>query len=110
MASNEQTNSVHHHSSLQKKIKLKQERRQHNVSFVMMILLTIVAFAAIASDAVSDKLAILFILVLAGVQVFFQLYVWMHLGHKGHEFPMWGIASGLLIAVITVGTLMGLIW
>jgi cytochrome c oxidase subunit 4 len=110
MASNEQSNSVHHHSSLQKKIKLKQERRQHNVSFFMMILLTIVAFAAIASDAVSNQLAILFILVLAGVQVFFQLYVWMHLGHKGHEFPMWGIASGLLIAMITVGTLMGLIW
>ncbi|WLD95031.1 cytochrome C oxidase subunit IV family protein [Alkalihalobacillus sp. AL-G] len=110
MAGNDQTNSVHRHSSLQKKIKLKQERRQHNVSFVMMILLTIVAFAAINSDAVSDGVAILFILVLAGLQVFFQLYIWMHLGHKGHEFPMWGIASGLLIAALTVGTLMGLIW
>ncbi|WP_257350588.1 cytochrome C oxidase subunit IV family protein [Pseudalkalibacillus decolorationis] len=110
MAGNEHTNSVHRHSSLQKKIKLKQERRQHNVSFVMMILLTILSFASIMSDAISDTVAILFIIVLACVQVFFQLYIWMHLGHKGHEFPMWGIASGLFIAALTVGTLIGLIW
>jgi cytochrome c oxidase subunit 4 len=103
-SSNQRTNKLH------KEIQMKQEFRQHTVSFIMMILLTGLAFISIASDAVSDQLAIIFILVLASVQVFFQLYIWMHLGHKGHEFPKWGIIGGGFVALLTVLTLVALIW
>ncbi|MFC0189027.1 cytochrome C oxidase subunit IV family protein [Fictibacillus aquaticus] len=102
--------TVHRHEALQKKLALKEERKHHNVSFIMMILLTLVAFYAISSDKIGDSFAVMFILVLAVVQVFFQLYIWMHLSHKGHEFPIWGMASGILIAAITVASLMGMIW
>lgn len=102
--------SLHRHEEIQRKLALKEERKHHNVSFVMMILLTIVAFFAIWSDKISDSFAVIFILTLAVVQVFFQLYIWMHLSHKGHDFPIWGMASGVLIAAITVASLMGMIW
>ncbi len=102
--------TVHRHEEIQRKLALKEERKHHNVSFVMMILLTIVAFFAIWSDKISDSFAVIFILTLAVVQVFFQLYIWMHLSHKGHDFPIWGMASGVLVAAITVASLMGLIW
>jgi cytochrome c oxidase subunit IV len=103
-----QSNS-HQTSELHKKVKAKQEFRQHTVSFVMMIFLTILAFIAIASDAVSDRIAVLFIILLACVQVFFQLYVWMHMSHKGHEFPKWVLIAGGAVALITVITLIILI-
>lgn len=104
-----ENNTTHRTSELHKKVQSKQEFRRHTVSFVMMILMTILAFIAIASDAVSDKLAILFIILLAAIQVFFQLYVWMHMSHRGHDFPKWVITAGGAIAVITIMTLIVLI-
>ncbi|EIT84924.1 cytochrome c oxidase subunit IV [Fictibacillus macauensis ZFHKF-1] len=101
---------VHRNEALHRKIAIKEERKYHNVSFIMMILLTLIAFYAIWSDKVSSSFAILFILVLAVIQVFFQLYIWMHLSHKGHDFPLWGMISGILIAAITVAGIAGLIW
>ncbi|MGC4375509.1 cytochrome C oxidase subunit IV family protein [Fictibacillus sp. Mic-4] len=106
----------HHHTEvsktelLQRKLEIKQERKQHTISFVMMILLTIIAFYAIWSDKVPNTFAVLFILVLAIVQVFFQLYIWMHLSHKGHEFPILGIATGILCAAVTVAGIAAMIW
>ncbi|MDM5198737.1 cytochrome C oxidase subunit IV family protein [Fictibacillus enclensis] len=106
---NTETN-IHRNEALQRKLAFKEERKHHNVSFIMMILLTLVAFYAIWSDKVADSFAVLFILVLAVVQVFFQLYIWMHLSHKGHDFPLWGMFSGILIAAITVVGIAGMIW
>ncbi|MDN4523554.1 cytochrome C oxidase subunit IV family protein [Fictibacillus fluitans] len=106
---NTETN-IHRNEALQRKLAFREERKHHNVSFIMMILLTLVAFYAIWSDKVADSFAVLFILVLAVVQVFFQLYIWMHLSHKGHDFPLWGMISGILFAAITVVGIAGLIW
>lgn len=92
------------------KEKQKRELRYHFVSFAMMVLLTILAFIAVASESVSGNFATLFILILACIQVAFQLYYFMHLKDKGHSMPAGFIASGVVVAILTVASLMTLIW
>lgn len=88
----------------------KQELRHHLISFVMMLALTILAFAAVAYGGASGKFVALFILLLAVIQAAFQMFYFMHLKEKDHGFPAGFIASGLTVAILTVATLMTLIW
>ncbi|HET7628825.1 MAG TPA: cytochrome C oxidase subunit IV family protein [Bacillales bacterium] len=87
----------------------KKELRNHLVSFAMMIVLTVLAFIAVAMGA-SSKFVPLFILLLAVIQAAFQMFYFMHMKDKNHEFPIGFIASGVTVAVLTVATLMTLIW
>lgn len=52
-----------------------------------MIGLTFVAFLTIASEDVGNWFAVPFILLLAGIQVAFQLYYFMHMNQKGMKHP-----------------------
>lgn len=92
------------------KEKQKRELQHYLVSFAMMVGLTILAFVAVASDSISVRFAPLFIIVLAVIQAVFQLYYFMHLKDKGHGFAIGFLASGAVVAVLTVATLMTLIW
>jgi cytochrome c oxidase subunit IV len=91
--------------------KNKEEMQHQVISFAIMICLTFAAFAAVMFE---DKLNPLFIapfmLVLACVQVVFQLYYFMHMKHKGHGLIAFFMYSGLLVAFITILTLMTIIW
>lgn len=55
------------------------------LSFGLMIGLTIVAFLTVATDGVGSWFTIPFIILLAAIQVIFQLYYFMHMNQKGHE-------------------------
>jgi cytochrome c oxidase subunit 4 len=92
------------------KEKEKRELRYHFVSFAMMVLLTILAFVTVVSESVSGNFATLFIILLACIQVAFQLYYFMHLKDKGHGSPAFFISNGIFVAVLTVATLITLIW
>lgn len=92
------------------KEKQKQELRHHLISFVMMLALTILAFAAVVFGGKSGKFVALFILLLAVIQAAFQMFYFMHLKERDHGFPAGFIASGATVAVLTVATLMTLIW
>ncbi|WP_416151070.1 cytochrome C oxidase subunit IV family protein [Salipaludibacillus sp. HK11] len=95
--------------SVRTKRKLKKEMRTQLVSFVLMIFITSMAFLAIASDAVPSGFAIPFILILASIQVIFQLYFFMHMNEKGTGWVNAMIWSGLFVAALTVASLMLLI-
>jgi cytochrome c oxidase subunit IV len=87
-----------------------EEMRYQVVSFSLMIFLTLVAFAAVAVEGFTAWFTIPFILLLAFVQVVFQLYYFMHMSHKGHEAPSLFLYSGLLVGLITVLVFMTIIW
>lgn len=94
-----------------KKVHLqKKEYRQLFVSFAFMILLTMIAFLAVANDGINNAFAVPFILLLACVQVVVQLFIFMHLNEKGSEFPISFIFTGIFVAVISVAALVLLIW
>jgi cytochrome c oxidase subunit IV len=90
--------------------KSKEEMKYQVVSFTLMIFLTLVAFAAVGIEGFSSWFTVPFIVLLALVQVIFQLYYFMHMSHKGHEAPSLFLYSGVLIGAITVLTFMTIIW
>jgi cytochrome c oxidase subunit 4 len=87
-----------------------EEMRHQIVSFALMIFLTLIAFAAVAIKGFSAWFIVPFILLLAVVQVIFQLYYFMHMSHKGHEAPSLFLYSGLLVGLVTVLAFSTIIW
>lgn len=94
-----------------RKRKSAEEMRHQVITFALMIFLTLVAFVAVAyPKTFSPIFSVPFILLLAVVQVIFQLYYFMHMSHKGHEAASFFLYSGLLIGLITILTFMTIVW
>ncbi|MDR4434189.1 cytochrome c oxidase subunit IVB [Bacillus tequilensis] len=93
-----------------KKKKHAQEMKYQVLSFGLMIGLTIVAFLTVATDGVGSWFTIPFIILLAAIQVIFQLYYFMHMNQKGHEVPALFLYSGMFVAFITVLAFVTIIW
>lgn len=88
-----------------------EEMKHQVITFGLMIFLTIIAFVAVAyPKTFSPLFSVPFILLLAAVQVIFQLYYFMHMSHKGHEAPSMFLYSGLIVGLITILTFTTLIW
>ncbi|YAR63232.1 cytochrome c oxidase subunit IVB [Bacillus cytotoxicus] len=88
-----------------------EEMKHQVITFGLMIFLTIVAFVAVAyPKTFSPIFSVPFILLLAVVQVIFQLYYFMHMSHKGHEAPSFFLYSGLLIGLLTILAFMTIVW
>jgi cytochrome c oxidase subunit IV len=82
---------------------------KHIISFALMIILTAIAFYLVATEAVAIQVIIPVIIGLAVLQVFLQLYIFMHLDQKGSAFPIFFIAVGIGIAIISAwGITLGL--
>ena len=79
------------------------------ITFIMMIFLTFIAFVAVWLEF-SAWFIKPFILLLAVVQVIFQLYYFMHMKHKGHETIALFLYSGLLVGLLTVLTFVTIVW
>lgn len=82
----------------------------HILTFVLSIILTVLAFVGIAVDAVPKGFAIPFMIGLGLVQAVLQAAFWMHLNQKGHEFPIMFFLSALFCSTITILACVGLIW
>jgi len=87
-----------------------EEMRHQVVSFALMIFLTLIAFAAVAIKGFSAWFIVPFIMLLAVVQVVFQLYYFMHMSHKGHEAPSLFLYAGLFVGLITILAFVTIIW
>ncbi|PWA13381.1 cytochrome B6 [Pueribacillus theae] len=96
--------------TLEEEIEYKSEMKLQLISFAMMIILTIVAFAAVASDAITPAFKAIFVLIMAGIQFVFQVYVFMHMGQKNHEFPTLAIWTGFFVALLCIVGIAALIW
>jgi cytochrome c oxidase subunit 4 len=108
---------ANNHNSANPKVDLEYRRKKNAedmkhqvVTFAMMIFLTIVAFIAIGYDGIGEWFKVPFIIILAVVQVIFQLYYFMHMSHKGHETAALFLYSGVGVAALTVLTFMTIIW
>ncbi|KXG10423.1 cytochrome c oxidase subunit IVB [Anoxybacillus rupiensis] len=86
------------------------EMKHQVISFALMIALTLVAFFAVGYDEFSHWFSVPFILLLAAVQVAFQLYYFMHMSHKGHEIPALFLYGGVLVAFVTIWAFMTIVW
>ncbi|GER68416.1 cytochrome c oxidase subunit 4B [Weizmannia acidilactici] len=86
-----------------------EEMKYQVISFILMLFLTIVAFWAVYAD-LSKWFTIPVLLLLAAVQVAFQLFYFMHMSHKHHEGPKFFIFGGILVAFLTVLAFMTIIW
>lgn len=84
--------------------------KNHLWAFILSVILTILAFWAVATETISAYAAVPLIVVLAVIQALFQFYIWMHAKEKDHQFPVLFMASGALVAVLTVYGIAGLIW
>jgi len=87
-----------------------EEMRYQVISFTLMIFLTLIAFAAVAMKGFTAWFTIPFILLLAAVQVVFQLFYFMHMSHKGHEAPTLFLFSGLFVGLVAILAFLTIIW
>ncbi|MEM1503204.1 cytochrome c oxidase subunit IVB [Domibacillus sp. 8LH] len=86
-----------------------EEMRMQVITFTMMIFFTVIAFAAVGAGF-SKWFVVPFVLLLAIVQVIFQLYYFMHMSHKGHEAPQLFMYSGIVVAFVTILAFLTIIW
>ena len=75
---------------------------KHLIAFVIMMILTAIAFAAVATGTLPAATLITLLLVMAAIQVLIQFFTFLHLDQKGHFFPIFFTGAGLLFAVIVV--------
>lgn len=101
-----------HNDSAERKPKVKKEggAKVHLVAFAVSIVLTILAFVAVAYEVVPVRFTVPFIVLLAIVQAMFQLFVWMHMDQKGHEFSRIAIFGGLAVLVPVVISFVYWVW
>ncbi|RID87664.1 cytochrome c oxidase subunit IVB [Peribacillus asahii] len=107
---NERLNSANPSFDLKYRRKKNAEEMKHQViTFAMMIFFTLIAFAAVGFDF-SKWFIKPVILLLAVVQVIFQLYYFMHMKHKGHNTIALFLFSGLAVGLLTVLTFLTIVW
>ncbi|RFU71204.1 cytochrome c oxidase subunit IVB [Peribacillus saganii] len=108
---NTQSNSANPRMDLNFRRKKNAEDMKFQViAFALTIFLTLVAFVAVGYDGFSHWFIVPFILLLAVVQVGFQLYYFMHMSHKGHEAVAFFLYSGSLVGAITILTFVTIVW
>ena len=81
--------------------------QKHIIAFILSLVLTIIAFAAVASG-ISASFIYVILIVMAVIQVLVQLSYWMHLKDKGHLFPIISICAGVVLVIAM--TVMALYW
>ncbi|MFC3772234.1 cytochrome C oxidase subunit IV family protein [Paenibacillus sp. GCM10012303] len=104
--------AANHHSATEhtsKRPHVHEGPKNHYLSFILSLVLTALAFAIVMAE-MGKTFTVLFIVVLAIVQVIFQLAFWMHMKDRGHGFAIVGIASGLIVALTGVAATVYMIW
>lgn len=108
---NNQINVNHHQFEFEhRRKKSKEEMRHQVISFALMIFLTLISFIAVGYSNFSISFTVPFILLLACIQVIFQLFYFMHMNHKGHVIPKIFIFGGVVVTFVTILTYMTIIW
>lgn len=107
---NNQSNSTNPRINLKYRRKNNAEdMKQQFITFIMMIFFTILAFVAVALNF-SMWFIKPIILLLAFVQVIFQLYYFMHMKHRGTGMVALFLYSGLTVGLLTVLAFLTIVW
>ncbi|GGN49111.1 MULTISPECIES: cytochrome C oxidase subunit IV family protein [Oceanobacillus] len=80
----------------------KDEMKIQVISFVSMIVFTVIAFALVGTQLMTGSYLSILLVVLAIVQAMFQFLYFMHLKDKGHGPASASIYGGMLIAFLTI--------
>ena len=111
MATNQSNSGNPKTDIVYRKKKNAEEMKYQVISFALMIFLTLVAFFAVGyNGGFAEWFIVPFIILLAIVQVVFQLYYFMHMSHKGHEVPALFLYSGVTVGVITILAFLTIVW
>ncbi|NEW06950.1 cytochrome C oxidase subunit IV [Paenibacillus sp. SYP-B3998] len=95
--------SSHSHEASTPSKRHKQEPTlNHYLSYIISILLTMLAFAVVLYGDLDRSFILIFIVTLGIVQAVIQLLFWMHAKERGHLFPLIFLAGGAFIAVTGV--------
>lgn len=78
--------------------------------WLLMLLLTAVAFAAVGFHVISFSILIPIILVLAAVQVFMQVFLFMHLPYERQSASRFFFLAGVSAAIIFIISTMIIVW
>lgn len=89
--------------------KNREEMKKNVISFVLMIVFTIIAFSIVATGG-NGMFIIPILLIMSLVQVAFQFYYFMHLKEKGHAVPATLIYGGVWAALLCLAGLGVITW
>ena len=84
--------------------------RNHLLAFAMSLVLTFLAFVAVANPNLSAITKNALLVLMAIVQVIVQLFFWMHLKDRGHTFPIIFMAFGIFVMITLVITAVFWVW
>jgi cytochrome c oxidase subunit IV len=84
--------------------------RNHMLAFALSLILTALAFIAVANFELEPWFVVAFISILALFQAVIQLAYWMHMKDRGHFFPIVGIAMGFVVALTAVASGVFMSW
>ncbi|GIP41443.1 hypothetical protein J31TS4_47230 [Paenibacillus sp. J31TS4] len=73
--------------------------KNHYITYIASILLTMLAFAAVMYLGLDKMFLVIFLVGMAIVQAVLQLAVWMHMKERDHVYPIIGIAFGAFVAI-----------
>jgi len=82
--------------------------QKHIIAFIFSILLTVLAFATVASGEINQTFTYIVLIGMAIAQVFIQMGFWMHMKDRGHFFAITGIFTGAFVALLCV--IMAVYW
>lgn len=82
----------------------------HYLSYIMSIILTMLAFAVVIYGGLDRSFILIFIVSLALVQALVQLLFWMHAKERGHFMPLLFLGTGCFVALTAVVTAVYWMW
>jgi cytochrome c oxidase subunit IV len=95
--------STHSHDTAAPSKRQKHESpMNHYLSYIMSILLTMLAFAVVIYGGLDRSFILIFIVSLALVQALIQLLFWMHAKERGHFMPLLFLGAGFFTALTAV--------
>lgn len=98
------------HTEAFRRQKNKEEMQKQLISFGLMIVFTLIAFALVATGGISKIYVIPILFIMAVVQAGFQFYYFMHMKEKDHEMPAALIYGGVWAAFLTLCGLVVISW
>lgn len=84
--------------------------KNHYITYIVSIVLTMIAFAAVIYGGLSQAFLYAFLVIMALVQCVFQLAVWMHMKERNHAYPIIGIMFGFVVAICVVVSAIFWMW
>ncbi len=92
------------------KIELERDKKNHLITFAFSIIFTVLAFIAVAYEAIPKSFTLPFIIGLGIIQAGFQGLVWMHLNQKGHRFANIFMLGAVFVTLLTILCFVYIIW